>query len=214
MCVPELWAPRGLAVVPGSGDLLVTDAGKAVVWQLGLRSSLRHRKELALRRLAFGLLLSRRCGVGSPARLLSPDLIENIGLLERLSPPLAAVLSRMPRPALEPEASPPIGVEDSIEPYDTALPDLEPEPEPEPEPDAAGQALRQLAPPVGSAWKTQGEQEEDVEALRWRQEAEELIAAEARQGLLLARGAANQEKAALLAQIATAEKLLAQQRVT
>ena len=169
MCVPELWAPRGLAVVQGSGDLLVTDAGKAVVWQLGLRSSLRHRKDLALRRLAFGLLLSPRCGVDSPGRLLSPDLIESIGLLERLTPPLAAVLSRMPRPLLETEAPPiTIGLEDNgLSDLDVTL---EPDPEPEPE----------LPHP---------EPELEVEAL-------------------------SHEKVALLAQIAIAEKLLAQQRAT
>ena len=36
---PELWAPRGLQSLPADGELLVTDTGKHVVWQLSVRHS-------------------------------------------------------------------------------------------------------------------------------------------------------------------------------
>ena len=76
---PDLWAPRGIAVVPGSGDLLVSDAGKSVVWQLGLRSGLRSRLLLARKRLLFSMaVLLRQSGAAdrqSPASLLSTDVL-------------------------------------------------------------------------------------------------------------------------------------------
>lgn len=95
---PELWAPRGLTVTVGSGDLLVADTGKCVVWQLCLRSSEHHRKTLTKKRLALSLALHRRVGVSSPAHILSTDLVESVSTLAQLTPPLAAIMHSMPRP--------------------------------------------------------------------------------------------------------------------
>lgn len=41
---PELWAPRGLVALPIDGELLVSDTGKHVVWQLSLSSGIQSRK--------------------------------------------------------------------------------------------------------------------------------------------------------------------------
>lgn len=96
---PELWAPRGLTAVPdNSGDLLVADTGKCVVWQLCLRSAEKHRKVLARKRLAMSLALHLRAGLSSPCHVLSADLVESVCSLALLTPSLAAVLHSMPRP--------------------------------------------------------------------------------------------------------------------
>lgn len=95
---PELWSPRGLTVIDGSGDLLVTDTGKCVVWQLCLRSGQTHRKALAKKRLALSLVLHPRAGVSSPGHVLSTDLVESVCKLQRLTPPLADVMHSMRRP--------------------------------------------------------------------------------------------------------------------
>lgn len=106
---PELWAPRGLTVTGPSGDLLVADTGKSVVWQLCLRSSEQHRRTLARKRLAMSLALHLRAGVSSPGHILSADLVESICKLASLTPPLAAAMHSMPRPQVQPrEEAPPI----------------------------------------------------------------------------------------------------------
>jgi hypothetical protein len=158
---PELWAPRGLATVPGgSGDLLVTDTGKSVVWQLCLRSALQHREALARKRLAVSLLLHRTAGAHSAGRMLSSDLVESVCLLPLLSPPLAAVMATMPRPLPVTPETP------ALPSAAVALPPpavRRPEPQPEPE--------LEVLPAV--------EEELELELEEQRQLVEEVTAAEA-----------------------------------
>ena len=42
--LPPLWTPRGLTCAPGTGDLLVSDTGRHVIWHLELPLGARRRR--------------------------------------------------------------------------------------------------------------------------------------------------------------------------
>ena len=188
---PELWAPRGLTVTGASGDLLVADTGKSVVWQLCLRSSEQHRKTLARKRLAMSLALHLRAGVCSPSHILSADLVESVCKLGSLTPPLAAALHSMPRPQVQyRKEAPPIvaAAQPCVVGATVPVAGLNSDPE-HSEVDISQQSVRNDGGMRGGAQVA----EQGDDALRL---AEEVSVAEA-------------ARRALLARIATAEELLA-----